>query len=135
MLGSGFSDDFDDDHGIDLTPLIDAVFMLIIFFVMTAGVVRSAMNIDLPAASNSAALKADRKIVTLAVDSSGKIFSEGRETEAKGIKALIEAKPGYAIDLQVDKKAPFDTFVRVMDELKGLGKTDVNVSTLDERKK
>lgn len=130
-MNSGFSDDFTDDHDIDLTPLIDAVFMLIIFFVMTAGVVRSGMNIDIPAAVNSTPINTDLKIVTIAVDASGKTFSDGRQMTADEIRPVLEAKPGYTVNLQVDRKAPFETFAGIMDVLRGLGKTDVSISTLD----
>lgn len=134
MFGNSFSDDFTDDYDIDLTPLIDAVFMLIIFFVMTSGALKATMPLDLPSASTSEAVSTDKKFVSLAVDSDGRIFFREKQIEVKDIKDILEMNPGYGVNLQVDKKSPFEIFVKVTDELRGFGTTDVNVSTLSERK-
>ncbi len=129
MLGNGFSDDFTDDYDIDLTPLIDAVFMLIIFFVMTSGAIKATMPINLPSASTSETAGTD-KIISIAADSHGRIIFREKQIEAQDIKGILEMNPGYEINLQVDKKAPFEIFVKVMDEVRSLGRTDVNISTL-----
>ena len=133
MFGNSFSDDFTDDYDIDLTPLIDAVFMLIIFFVMTSGALKATMPLDLPSASTSETVSTDKKFVSLAVDSGGRIFFGEKQIEAKDIKGILEMNPGYGVNLQVDKKSPFEIFVNVADELRSIGRADVNVSTLSER--
>ena len=66
-------DDLDEEPKVDLTPLIDVIFMLVIFFVMTMTFSRPVIDLTLPAAENSLVQKSNQELV-LQVNEAGTIL-------------------------------------------------------------
>lgn len=124
-------DDFDDDDGnIDLTPLIDAVFLLLIFFITTTTFIRPSVTLALPQASSAKPSEDRRAEIVFAVDAKGAVHHKDRTVTRTDVRAIIAERPEARINLHVDKAAPFDAFMSVLDEAKLLGKEDVAVTTL-----
>ena len=62
--------DLDDDLKLDLTPMIDVIFMLIIFFIMTMSFVMPVINVDLPT-SSTANTEAQKTSLVVAISKNG----------------------------------------------------------------
>lgn len=103
------------DAGIDLTPLIDVIFMLLIFFIMTTTFSKPVLDIVLPA-SDAAEANAQRQpelIITITAE--GKIFHQENELDPASLSALVDSRNDDLLNLFVDEKAPFEAFVSVVD--------------------
>jgi biopolymer transport protein ExbD len=113
----------------DITPIIDMVFLLLIFFMVGSQFARPSIEIDLPEASTGAQSQEDALVITL--EKSGRVFFEGRETTLANLqqtlKEALRENPDRAVDLRADGDASFRQFVRVMDQARGAGATRLNI--------
>jgi len=125
-----------DEPRIDLTPLIDVVFILLLFFMVTTTFNRqSELKVDLPEAS-ARAEQQEKRPVRLVIDANGHYFINGREVvNTRGetlIAALREAvgdDPEQAVILQADAKTPHQAVVTAMDAAARLGITRLSIAT------
>ena len=105
----------DDDVSIDLTPLIDVVFMLLIFFIMTTTFSKPVLDIILPV-SETAEQPAERvPELVISINGEGKIFHADTELSRQDLPALLDSREGDLLNLFVDEKAPFEAFVAIVD--------------------
>lgn len=103
------------DVDIDLTPLIDVVFMLLIFFIMTTTFSKPVLDIVLPV-SETAAQPAERTPeLVISVTAEGKIFHNDAELGKDALIALLDSREKDLLNLFVDEKAPFNAFVFIVD--------------------
>jgi len=117
---------------IQVTPLIDMVFILLIFFVVTASFVSEAgLDIQRPQASSSEDLP--RESIPVTVNAIGQITLDGRKTSLFSVRPLLErrlrSQPGLAVVIVADKVVPVDRVVRVIDEARAAGVTQVALAT------
>lgn len=125
-----FSLDKEFDEEIDLTPLIDVVFILLIFFFVTSTFIRPSLPVNL-AKAGSAAVSAERKEqMVITIDAQGAIFYGGTAQGREGISALLKTNPQQGINLFVDRAAPFEAFLSVVDEARLLNREDISITTL-----
>lgn len=118
------------DSRIDLTPLIDVVFMLIIFFVLAGTFSKPVLEVLLPHAQTSERPGGiQEKELTVALDHEGRIFAEGREFQRDELPALVALYPDLPMNLHVDKRAPFEPFIALVDQTRIAGRTNVVIST------
>ena len=125
-----------DEPRIDLTPLIDVVFILLLFFMVTTTFNRqSELKVDLPEASTRAEPQ-EKPPVRLVIDADGHYFINGREVvNTRGetlIAALREAVGEDAeqpVILQADAKTPHQAVVTAMDAAARLGITHLSIAT------
>jgi biopolymer transport protein ExbD len=98
--------------GVDITPLLDVVFQLLLFFILTSALVQPSIELDLPVSNQSSeALEAD---LVIAVDSEGRIFFNNRTVNLEEIESILrffatQNSNGNAI-LQVDSAASYGNF-------------------------
>lgn len=113
----------------DITPIIDMVFLLLIFFMVGSQFARPAIEIDLPEASSGSQSQDDALVITL--DNSGRVFFDGRETPPESLgpalKEALRKYPDRAVDLRADGDVTFRQFVRVMDQARGAGASRLNI--------
>ena len=112
-----FFDDFDEEPQIDLTPLIDCLFMLIIFFVLTMSFSKPVLDIVLPRAENSEA-KAHREEILFSVKADGSFWLDEAPSSLAALTARLDAEPEKILNIYMDEKAPFNRFVAVVDVAK-----------------
>lgn len=125
-----FSLDDEFDAEIDLTPLVDTIFILLIFFFLTMTFVRPSLPVNLAKAA-SAAVAAERKEqLTITIDAQGAIFHGSEPLRRDDIPALLKANPNQGINLFVDRAAPFEAFLAVVDEARLLNREDISITTL-----
>lgn len=129
-----------DDIELNLTPLIDVVFLLLIFFmVSTTFDKQSQLKITLPEATASAEQISDKAVV-IGIDAKGRYFINDRQlvnTQAKTLKlALIKItgdKKDVPLVIRADAKTPHASVVRAMDVAAQLNLTQMSIATLDDQ--
>ncbi len=125
-----FSLDRDFDEEIDLTPLIDVVFILLIFFFITSTFIQPSLPVNLAKAASASASAERKEQLVITIDAEGSLFHDGMIMTRAEIPALIRANPELGINLFVDRSAPFESFLSVIDETRLLGREDVSITTL-----
>ena len=117
---------------IQMTPLIDMVFILLIFFVVTTSFVsETGLDIQRPQSSSSQTLHHEN--IPVAIGADGRITADGRRIGLLSIRPFLQKKlrtqPGLAVVLVADKAVSVDRVVRVMDEVRSAGINEVALAT------
>ena len=121
------ADDHDGDVTLDLTPIIDMVFLLLIFFLVatTFHQTEREMQIALPAAASAGPISAALKEIVINVDADGSLIVVGRPMTEDELRALIEesvaTNPDQKVTLRGDRACSYEAIVRVLDVCKGAG--------------
>lgn len=125
---------------INLTPLIDVVFLLLIFFMVSSTFDRySKLKVQLPQAS---ATKVTKQVdpVTISIDSKGKYYINDRQLVNSSLSVLKQALQktvgdnyDQAIVLRADARTPHQAVVRAMDAASQLGLTRLSIATLESK--
>ena len=110
---------------IDITPLIDVLFMLIIFFVLTASFVQGKLDVQLPSGEGSSADTQGAVIVTVAADR--KIFWDGREVTREELKKLAAESKGREMLVAGDEKVPYGDVAGLLSLLRKEGATSAGL--------
>jgi biopolymer transport protein ExbD len=126
--------DQDHHHGIDLTPMIDVVFILLIFFIVTTVFIKeTGVEVEKPQAVTSEQLQ--NNLILLAITPGGAVMYDHSNIGISGVRAtvaallLAEERP---VVIQADRQVTTDLLVQVMDEAKLAGATSLNIATLGE---
>ena len=123
---------FEDEQpaqAINISPLIDVIFILLIFFIVTMVFADgSAMDLDVPSASNPADAKSDSLTVAIGADSA--LYVDGKKYTFAALPAVLRKKlpPNGAVILRADEKVSVSTLVSVMDCAKENGAGEIFVS-------
>ncbi len=119
---------------INLSPLIDMVFLLLIFFMVTTVFVEEAgVPVNKPAAATAEAV--DKSSIQLAITADGRLVYAGAEINLNSIRGLIARLHRHEqtpVILLADIQAPAGLLVDVIDECKLAGATDVHIATKPE---
>lgn len=132
MAKFGQNSEPEDEAAIDISPLIDCIFILLIFFIVTTTFVEeTGIEVDKPQAASASDL--EKQSVMIAVTSDGQIVYGGKEIGMSGVQStvrrFVEKDENTPVIIQVDEKAPSGLFVRVIDEAKLGGAAKVSVAT------
>ena len=119
------------DTGIDMSPLIDCVFILLIFFIVTTVFVEeTGIEVDKPEAASSAAL--EKTSILIAITPKGQVVYGGRDIGVAGVQALVKRmvqKEDVPVIIQADKKSESGVLVRIIDEAKLGGAEKVSLAS------
>jgi biopolymer transport protein ExbD len=119
------------EAGIDISPLIDCVFILLIFFIVTTTFVEeTGIEVDKPQAASS--VKLEKTSILIALTEKGEVVYGGREIGVSGVQPLVKrmlAKEEIPVIIQADTAAQSGLLVRIIDEAKLAGAVKVNVAT------
>jgi biopolymer transport protein ExbD len=123
---------------MDMTPMIDTVFNLLIFF-LVAGSFQQAereMRIALPAASASVPISAALREITVNVDQEGQIVVAGRRMQLEELRTLVadsvRQNPEQKVTVRGDRRTAYENVVRVLDICKGGGIQEPYLDTVLE---
>ena len=126
-----FGEGDDDSGGIDISPLIDCVFILLIFFIVTTVFIEeTGVEVDKPQAASSVNL--EKNSILIALTGEGEVVYGGRKIGIAGVQPLVKrmiAREEMPVIVQADSNVPSGLFVRVIDEAKLAGATKVSVAT------
>jgi biopolymer transport protein ExbD len=119
---------------IDIAPLIDCVFILLIFFIVTTEFVEeTGVEVNKPRAATQQDI--EKECILLGVSRSGQVFHAGREIGLEGVRGtvarLLKQEP-RAVIIQADQETPTQITVSVLDEAKLGGSNNVFVSTVND---
>ena len=122
----------DKSSGIDISPLIDVVFLLLIFFIVTTVFVKeTGVEVSKPRAASAEDL--DRQAILIAVTDQSRVWHGGREIGFDGVRsvvaAMLEVNPDSPVVIRADSGAPTDSTVKVIDAAKLAGAEYVSLAT------
>ncbi len=121
---------------IDLTPIIDMVFLLLIFFLVatTFHQTEREMQVALPAATSSGPISATLREIIVNVDAEGQIIVNGRTIEPSELRSLIEravaGNPQQKVTVRGDRRTAYVNIIRVLDVCKGSGVQEPYLDTV-----
>lgn len=130
-----YREEKDDTQGIDISPLIDMVFILLIFFMVSTTFVKD-MKIDIQRPTAATAETASTKAIRLYIDSGGDTYLDGQPIRTwviqSRVRDLLEADPARPVLVVTDDVVPARRLVEVVDQARQAGASDVGVATETE---
>ncbi len=119
------------DTGIDMSPLIDCVFILLIFFIVTTTFVEeTGVEVDKPQAASSVRL--EKTSILIALTDKGEVVYGGREIGISSVQPLVKRmlqKEEVPVIIQADTAAQSGLLVRIIDEAKLAGAVKVSIAS------
>ena len=117
---------------VNMTPMLDVVFIMLIFFIVTASFVKEA-GVDVNRPPALTAIAKDKGNILIAITESGQIWIDRRQVDPRSLRANIERlhgeNPQGAIVIQADKNSQNHLLVAVMDAAKAAGVNQIAVAT------
>jgi biopolymer transport protein ExbD len=125
----------DTTQDINISPLIDMVFILLIFFMVSTTFVKD-MKLDLNRPAAASATTASTKAIRLYIDNAGDIYLDGEPVRVwviqSRIRDLLAGSTGKSVLVITDDGVPAGRLVEVVDQARLAGATDVGVATVEE---
>ena len=119
------------ETGIDMSPLIDCVFILLIFFIVTTVFVEeTGVEVDKPQAAS--AVRLEKTSILIALTAKGEVVYGGRDIGISGVQPLVKRmtqKEDVPVIIQADRTAQSGLLVRIIDEAKLAGAKTVSIAT------
>jgi biopolymer transport protein ExbD len=121
----------EDEQEINITPMLDVVFIMLIFFIVTASFVKeSGIDVNKPEAQTS--VPKEKANILIAIDAAGGIWIDRRKIDPRAVRANIERlhaeNPQGTVVIQADEDARTRDLVRVMDAARLAGVYDVAIA-------
>ncbi|MGM0430800.1 MAG: ExbD/TolR family protein [Pseudomonadota bacterium] len=122
----------EEESAIDMTPMLDVVFIMLIFFIVTASFVKEA-GIDVNRPDASTAVQKDRANILIAISENNEIWIDKRQVDVRAVQANIERlyaeNPQGSVVIQADEESNTRVLIKVMDAARSAGVYDVSVAT------
>lgn len=128
----------DEQPEVSMSPLIDCVFLLLIFFLVSSmtKVKNRDIAVDLPTSSSSIKLKPDDKQAIVGIDSEGNLYWDGQPCSTnfvmEELKNVCITDPTRRIRIDMDRNTPFGRFVEIMDACQFYDLNNIGIRTYDE---
>ena len=125
----------EDDAKIDITPMLDVVFIMLIFFIVTASFIKeSGANVTKPDADT--AIQRPNATILIAIDNNDDIWLDRRKIDSRAVKTNINRlraeNPSGEVVVQADEEATAETVLEVVEALKDAGILIPTVATKSE---
>jgi len=104
------------DFVLDIAPLVDMVFLLLIFFLLTNTYEKPSIDVSLPKAPAASVEGYKKKNVVITITKEGKVLLDGQEVNVEN----FFVPKGLTVKIEADEKASYGTFVKVLNRLKEL---------------
>ena len=125
----------EESEEINLTPMLDVVFIMLIFFIVTATFIKEAgIQVDRPATTT--ADKQEDAAILIAISESNEIWIDRQERDPRAVRGIIERlhaeNPKGSIVIQADAESSNEMLVVVMDAARAAGVANVAISSEDD---
>ena len=122
----------EEENEINLTPMLDVVFIMLIFFIVTASFIKEA-GIQVTRPDAITADSQEDAAILIAISPNDEIWIDRREVEPRGLRTHIERlhaeNPKGSIVIQADENSTNEMLVHVMEAAKAVGVTNVAIAT------
>ena len=123
-----------EEEAIQLTPMLDVVFIMLIFFIVTATFVKeSGIDVTRPVAET-----AERKVrasILIAISKSNEIWIQKKRTDIRSVRTAVERllaeNPKGSVVIQADRKSRNGLFVKVMDQARAAGAKEIAIAATE----
>jgi biopolymer transport protein ExbD len=131
-VGHGqFVEEEEEKSEVNLTPMLDVVFIMLIFFIVTASFVKEA-GIDVNRPDAATAERKEKGNILVAISADDQIWIDRRLVDPRALRANIERmhaeNPNGAVVIQADKKSTNGLLVQVMDASRQAGVKNVSIA-------
>jgi len=121
----------DDETEVNLTPMLDVVFIMLIFFIVTASFVKEA-GIDITRQYASSAQQEDTGNIFIAISEAGQVWIDRRQIDVRAVRANVERlhaeNPQGSVVVQADKNSKNGLLVQVLDAVRLAGVENVSLA-------
>lgn len=121
----------EEEEEIDLTPMLDVVFIMLIFFIVTATFVKEA-GIDVNRPDAATAVKQEKANILVAINENNEIWIDRRQVDIRAVRPNIERlhaeNPQGSVVIQADKESKTETLIKVMDAARSAGVLNVAIA-------
>ena len=125
----------EEENEINLTPMLDVVFIMLIFFIVTATFIKEA-GIQVERPDTVTADTQDDAAILIAISAADEIWVDRQERDPRALRGLIERlhaeNPKGSIVIQADEGSTHETLVIVMEAAKSAGVTNVAIASDNE---
>jgi biopolymer transport protein ExbD len=129
ILGKTGTDE--DESSIDITPMLDVVFIMLIFFIVTATFVKEA-GIDVNRPDAATAIKKEQANILVAINEKNEVWIDRRQIDIRAVRPNIERlhaeNPQGSVVIQADKASNTETLVKVLDAARSAGVFNVAIA-------
>ncbi len=124
----------EEESQIDMTPMLDVVFIMLIFFIVTASFVNEVgLGVNRPPTSDQPPPDSENTNIVFQVSESNEITFEGRRIDIRSVRANVERlhaeKPEAKVVISTHPKAKTEIFVLISDQAREAGVYDISLST------
>jgi biopolymer transport protein ExbD len=121
----------DEDNEINLTPMLDVVFIMLIFYIVTASYIKES-GIDVNRPDAPTAERVEDANILIAISATDEIWIDRRLVDPRAVRANIERlhaeNPKGSVVIQADKKSTNEMLVIVMDASRSAGVFNVSIA-------
>ena len=121
-----------EEEEINITPMLDVVFILLIFFIVTANFIKEP-GLEVNRTDSETAEPTENAAILIAVGNAGEIYMDGRRIDKRQVKAnvvrLLAENPQGSVVIQADEKATADTIMAVMDGAREAGVYNISLAS------
>jgi biopolymer transport protein ExbD len=121
-------------QSIDMSPLLDVVFILLIFFIVTTVFVKeTGVKVDKPQAISAERL--EQTVVLLAITNAGEVYYDNANIGVAGVRSILEQiqrNDPRPVVIQADKTVSTELLLQVIDEAKLAGSQTINLAALSQ---
>jgi biopolymer transport protein ExbD len=124
----------EEESNIDMTPMLDVVFIMLIFFIVNASFVNeSGLDVNRPPTSDEPPPDTENTNIVFRVSESNELTLEGRRIDVRAVRANVERmhaeKPEAKVIVSAHPKSKTELFALISDQAREAGVYDVSLST------
>ena len=124
-----------EESEVNLTPMLDVVFIMLIFFIVTASFVKEA-GIEITRPPAATAERKERGNILVAITKDNQIWIDRRQVSPQALRANIERlhaeNPQGSVVIQADKESKTETLIQVMDASRQAGVYNVSIAANED---
>lgn len=126
-----FNESDEEEAAVDLTAMLDVVFILLIFFIVSTSFVKEA-GIEVSRPSAKTAQTQENAHILIAITSSNDIWIQQRQVDLRAVRSNVERlraeSPEGGVVIQADRGSETNTLIEVMDQVKMAGIEDISIA-------